>query len=153
MSIHMKALARYGALTGNIDKLPRAQRKQAIADREKFGGRYVSKSESSFDRPCLILRFMQEVCNIPLWQARECVIVMIQQYDTFSFDKIVLLPAALAARIQDDTGNVLIAEEAASLYLSAAEGTRWARYWQDVLNAIRWGVFVNADEMPSAEEK
>ncbi|ACK50902.1 conserved hypothetical protein [Methylocella silvestris BL2] len=137
MTIHMKAFRRYGALTGDLKNASRAERKQALADRKDYACEYIPKGACGWDKAALLLRFMHEVCRIPLWQARECAVAIIRQYEAFETDcRDAETTANLIAR---ETGNVLISEAIASLYIAAAEGTDWKLFWEEVLSVLRFG--------------
>jgi hypothetical protein len=42
-------------------------------------------------------------------------------------------PADVATQLARETGNILVAEATASLYLAAAENSAWAQFWREVL--------------------
>ncbi|NEJ60771.1 hypothetical protein GUK21_31860 [Rhizobium leguminosarum] len=144
VTIHLKAFRRYGALTGDLTDASRAERKQALADRDAHACEYISTGEWGWDKAALLLRFMHEVCHIPLWQARECAVAVIRQYDAFQID--CRDAEKIANLIVQETGNVLIAEAVASLYIAAAEGTDWKLFWEEVLSVLRFGQPMREDE-------
>jgi hypothetical protein len=139
VSIHMAAVRRYGALIGDFEEPSQAEFVQALADRE-FLSEYIPKGLRKWDKPALLVRFMHEVCLIPLWQARACAVVVIQAdrgHEVFwetSRD--------VAAEIARETGNVLVAEATASLYFEASEGCSW---WKDVLDFLRYGEIIEVE--------
>jgi len=138
MNIHVKALTRYAALNGTLDELSHEQRMQAIADRKEFGTVYVAKKGCGYERAALALRFMHEVCNIPLAQACAFFIRMIGESGAFRLKQ--LVPASwIASQFLEEAGNILVAEATAALYCAAAQGTPWGRYWQTVLETVRCG--------------
>jgi hypothetical protein len=144
VTIHLKAFRRYGAMTGDLRDASRAERKQALADRKDYAPEYISKGACGWDKATLLLRFMHEVCRIPLWQARECAVVVIRQYDAFQTD--CRDAEKIANLIAQETGNVLIAEAIASLYLAAVDGTDWKLFWEEVLSVLRFGQPMREDE-------
>lgn len=106
MDTHIDAIRRYAVLTGDCEDMTRAERVQAIADREAYGSEYMPKGLFGLDKAGLLVRFMHEVCDIPLWQARECVVIVIQRNDAHSID---MKPSALATELAGDAGNILVA--------------------------------------------
>lgn len=138
MNAHMIALCRYVMLRGSLDDLPDEERDQALADRELYGRFYAVEDDRGFARAVLSVRFMHEVCNVPLAEARAYVIAMIRQNGCFKLDHI---PAAdaIASEFVMHNLNVLMAEAAIDLYRAAAEGSAWARFWERVLDALRHG--------------
>jgi hypothetical protein len=139
VDIHMAAVHRYGALIGDFEEPSQAELVQALADRE-FLSEYIPKGPRKWDKPTLLLRFMHEICDIPLWQARECAIIVIKEnrgHEVFWEGSI-----EVAIELMQETGNVLIAEATASLYLEASEGCGW---WKDVLEALRYGEIVEVE--------
>ncbi|EGE55966.1 hypothetical protein RHECNPAF_780016 [Rhizobium etli CNPAF512] len=133
-SIHFAALRRYSALTGTLDDLTAGERIQAESDRAEYGGEYIPCRECGFDKSALLLRFMHEICHIPLWQAREVTVVVVRQNEAFCVRG--MTPEETAGLIVRDTGNVLIAEIIAALYESAAEGTEWKEFWRNVVRVL-----------------
>jgi hypothetical protein len=134
---------RYGALIGDLDAPSLEEYVQAIADRETYGG-YIPKGQG-WDKPALLVRFMHEVCNIPLWQARECAIIVIRTNG--GHEVFLKLASHAAAEIAEECGNILVAEATASLYMEAAGKDMW---WEDVLDFLRCGV--PADEEIAANQ-
>lgn len=59
------------AMIGAREGLSRQDEARAVTDRELFGDRYMPRGERGFDRPVLVLRFMQEICRMPLHEAGE----------------------------------------------------------------------------------
>src|SRR3977135_4103040 len=110
MKSHIAAVRRYGAMTGNLTELSEDEEAQARADRRLFK-EYLPAQEHGWDQAALLLRFMHEVCHIPLWQARECAVVIVGKSDAF---RMVCGHAEhIANRIVQETGNVLIADAVA----------------------------------------
>jgi hypothetical protein len=143
---HMNAVRRFGALLGEVEDLSQQEFVQALADRESLS-EYIPKGQLGWDKPALLLRFMHEVCCIPLWQARECVIAAIEA--SRAYDVPGRLAGEAAAVIAEETGNVLVAEVTASLFHEASGKDSW---WNDVLDFIRYGVPAYEVERPSASD-
>jgi len=134
--IHIEAIRRYAALTGQCEDMTRAEHLQAIVDRYDYGNEYCPKGPCGFDKAGLLVRFMHEVCSIPLWRARECVVIVIQSDSAYSME---MGPSELATELACDVGNILVAEAIASLYVAASQGTAWEHLWQNVLETLRYG--------------
>ena len=115
-----------GFSNGPQYKLTGRSLKQARADRKEYAAHYTASEHRACARPGLLVRFLYEICDIPLAEARECVIGMIRESGGFRFDQ---LPMAkdVALEIYVHNGNVFAAEFVASLYHTAAKGTAWAR--------------------------
>src|SRR4051794_24158257 len=107
VDIHMAAVRRYGALIGDLEEPSQAEYVQALADRESLT-EYIPKGPRKWDRPMLLLRFMHEVCHIPLWQARAAAIIVIQT----NRDHEILweLASQVATEILEETGDLLVAD-------------------------------------------
>ena len=132
---YIGALMRYAAMTGEL-KLTGRSLAQARADRKEYAAHYTADEHRAHARPGLLVRFMYEVCDIPLSEARECVIGMIRESGGYRFEN--LAPARdIALEIYVHNGNVFAAEFVASMYQAGAEGTPWARYWRTVVDALR----------------
>lgn len=134
---------RYAALNGELNDASDAESKQAAADRDRFGCEYIPHGAQNADKPALVLRFMHEVRNIPLWQARECAVAIIQQNNGFEAEGWDAPEAA--AQLLNETGNILVAEASAALFIAASEGTRWESFWEKVLEVLRYGQPFNRD--------
>lgn len=134
--IHMKAVRRYGALVGDLEDMSNKECEQALADQEDHA-EYVPERGCGWGKAALLLRFLHEVCHIPLWQARECAVVVFRQNEGYIARR--ADPAFIASRLVQETGNVLVAEATAALYLAAAEETPWECFWKEVLQAMTCG--------------
>lgn len=134
--IHMKAVRRYGALVGDLEDMSNKECEHALADQEDHA-EYIPGSGCGWGKAALLLRFLHEVCHIPLWQARECAIVVFRQNEGYIARR--AAPEFIASRLVQETGNILAAEATAALYLAAAEETAWECFWKDVLQAMTYG--------------
>jgi hypothetical protein len=144
VNIHINAVRRYAAMAGHLKDASQAEHERALSDREDLGEEYLPERACGLDKAALLLRFMHEVCRIPLWQARQCAISIIGSQEAFRMDGRRF--EDVATELAQETGNILIAEAAASLYLAAAEGSAWELFWQQVLETLRCGDVVEDDE-------
>ncbi|RVI34232.1 hypothetical protein [Sinorhizobium meliloti] len=135
--IHMKAVRRYGALVGDLEDMSLEEREQARVDIEDYAAEYVPECGCGWGKATLLLRFLHEVCHIPLWQARACAVVVFRQNEGYIARR--SDPEFIASRLVQETGNVLVAEATAALYLAAAEETPWECFWKEVLQAMTYG--------------
>jgi hypothetical protein len=120
-----------------------------LADRVSYGDTYLPKGDCGWDKAALLLRFMHEGCRIPLWQARQCAIAIIQCQEAYHVDG--SQPAEVATQLAEEDGNVLIAETTASLYIAAAEGTACEPLWREVFETLRCGGVIDDEEEGAAE--
>ncbi|MHC2424242.1 hypothetical protein ACVII1_007243 [Bradyrhizobium elkanii] len=141
--IHIAAVRRFGALVGDINDLTETERLQAVSDRRAHA-RYTSEHTCGWDRAALLLRFMHEVCHIPLYQARECTVVLIRQSESFRISDCV--PAEITARIVSVTADVLAADATIQMYISAAEETDFESFWKEVLQALWYAQPIEHDD-------
>ncbi|MBZ9944499.1 hypothetical protein LB533_25730 [Mesorhizobium sp. BR1-1-13] len=131
--IHIAAVRRFRALVGDLKEMTEAERLQAESDRLAHA-QYTSEHTCRWDMAALLLRFMHEVCHIPLWQARECTVVLIEQSEAFRISG--RDPAEITARIVQATANVLAADATIQMYIAAAEGTEFEPFWKEVLKVL-----------------
>ncbi len=143
IDIHVAAVRRFGALVGDINDLTEKERLQAVSDRREHA-RYTSEHTCGWTGPALLLRFMHEVCHIPLYQARECTVVLIRQSESFRITDHV--PAEITARIVNVTADVLAADATIQMYIAAAEETEFESFWQEVLRALWYAQPVEHDD-------
>lgn len=142
---NLGALMRYAGLAGTLKGLKGRSLEQARADRKQYAAEYTTSDCCAFARPALLVRFMYEVCEISLPQARECVIALLRHGGRFQHKS--LLPAEMTALdILVQNRNVFAAEQVASLICAAAEGTAYETYWRDVLAVLRDNRFIEDDE-------
>jgi len=141
--IHIAAVRRFRALVGDLKDMTEAERLQAESDRLAHA-RYTSEHTCRWDMAALLLRFMHEVCHIPLWQARDCVVVLIEQSEAFRISG--RDPAEIAGRIAQANDNVLAAHATIQMYISAAEGTDFESFWQEVLRTLWYAQPVEHDD-------
>lgn len=146
-TIHLNAVRRYSALAGNLEDPSQEEHEQALSDLKAYGDAYLPKQGCGLDKAALLLRFMHEVCRIPLWQARQCAIVIIESekaYHGWQSEEVATLLA-------QETGNILVAEATASLYIEAAKETAYEPLWREVLEALHYGEVVDDEERSVAE--
>ena len=65
-SIHMNAVRRYSALVGNLEDPSQEEYEQALSDLRVYGDAYLPKQGCGLEKAVLLLRFMHEVCQIPV---------------------------------------------------------------------------------------
>jgi hypothetical protein len=148
MNIHI-ALNRYAALSGSMKAFSKVQRKCVAADRAAYAKHYAADDDRPKARACLAIRFMNEVCKVPLAQARACVIAIIHNSEQYKFDYIPCA-AVIASEFVNENRNVVVAEASIALYVAAAEESPWAPFWRNVLEALRYGQPVDgSDEGPA----
>jgi hypothetical protein len=109
-------------LVGDLEEPSQAEHEQALSDRMSYGDTYLPKRGGGWDKATLLLRFMREVCRIPLWQARQCAIVVIESEKAYRLDG--WQSEEVATLLAQETGNILVAEATASLYIEAAHHRR-----------------------------
>jgi hypothetical protein len=94
---------------------------------------------------------MHDVCRIPLWQARQCAIVIIESEKAYHLDGWQSLE--VATLLAQETGNILVAEATASLYIEAAKETAYEPLWREILEALHYGEVVDDEERSVAERR
>jgi hypothetical protein len=57
-------------------------------------------------------------------------------------------PADVATQLARETGNILVAEATASLYLAAAENSAWAQFWREVLETLQCRDVIDDEATP-----
>jgi|GEM_PF-3218527 len=151
MDIQVKAVRRYGAMSGNLTDLSDEERAQARIDRRAFEA-YLPEREDGFEQVVLLLRFLHEVCHLPLWQAHCCTVSIIQMGEAFKMT-CCKEPESVAGCIVRETGNVLVADVIISLHLAAAEDTEWESFWKNVSSALWQSKPYGQEELDAAKAK
>ena len=129
------ALKRYAKLTGSLEGLSGDALERAREDRKEYAATYAGNS-LAFAKPALLVRFMYEVCDIPLSQARDCVREVLRFSKGYRLN--CLEPAAdTALDVFIHNNNIFAAEGAADLFHAAAKGTVWEKRWREVLDILR----------------
>lgn len=130
------ALRRYAAMTESLDGLTGRALEQAIADREEYAAEYTADNYRAFAKPALLVRFLYEVCDISLYQARDCAKELLRFSRGYRLES--LEPAAdTALEVFVDNNNIFAALAAADLFHAAAKGTVWEKRWCEVLDILR----------------
>ena len=143
LSKHAEAIRQYRVLTDDVDDSTVEERMEAAAHREEYGDKYMPARVHGPENAALLLRFMHEVHGIPLAQASQSVIALLENLDVLSLNG--HDPAAVATGLLRATGNVLIAAATISLYAEAAKGSAFERSWQEVSDAL-WHAELVEDE-------
>jgi hypothetical protein len=130
ISKHIEAVRSYGVLIGDVSDASAEERAEAAAHRNEYGEEYMPKRRYGPEKAALLLRFMHEVHGIPLCQASQSVIKMIERQDDMSLNG--SDPGAVATDLLQATGNIFVAAATASLYAEAAKGSAFEQSWQDV---------------------
>jgi hypothetical protein len=68
------AIARYGAMAGQIKKMPAKARRRARLDRKRYAARYLTvRRGRTVEDPLKLIRFLVEVCGLTLQEAGHAV--------------------------------------------------------------------------------
>ena len=139
------ALRRYEVMAERLSSIPQKVEEQGERDRENFGDRYLwYGADGGFVwNDLMVIRFLVEVCGIPLKESREAAIENSRVKGVRMSDG-VWSPALDQAKVLfREFGNILEAREMAAFYRDVfADDAKAARYWRDVLHEIETTRFV-----------
>jgi len=139
------ALRRYEAMAGMLEGIPDKVAQQAAQDRETYGAAYLSYGAdgTAVWSDVRALRFLVEVCGLPLKESRAAVIENGAGMETGAPAR----PAAdMAAALVRAFGHILEAREQAALWQAmGADDPQAADYWRAVVAAIETERFAPED--------
>jgi len=142
------ALNRYYVMAGRLEGVPESAEQQGARDRERFGDTYlpVGADGEHVWHPLPMIRFLAEVCGIPLRESRDAVIEDARATGVSMTGTVWTPPEEQARKAFATFGNVLEAREYASFLTELlADDERAASYWQEVVRAIDTARFVPED--------
>jgi len=141
------ALRRYEAMAGRLQGGPAAVARQAESDRARYGDRYLwtDRNGDFALHPVLKIRFLVEVCGIPLREARDAV-----REDCAATGVDIAAapspPPAMARRLFDQLGDVFAARETAAFFKDLFHDREgMPAYWDAVIDHIETAAFVPED--------
>lgn len=139
------AYARWAAMLGRSHH-PDAVEAQAVKDREAYS-HYIVFAEQDGETVklepwCNLIRFMVEVCGIPLEAAEYYVICYLHAPPYLTSGTLVEVvedakPEEMVAELREQIKSALDVMYEARLYAMAAKGTPYAKFWNDVVRRIR----------------
>lgn len=138
---------------------PDAVEAQAIKDRDRYS-HYIVLAEQDgktvkLETWCNLIRFMVEVCGIPIEAAEYYVICYIHAPPYLTSGTLAEVvedakPEEMAAELQGQLKNALDVMYEARLYAMAAKGTPYAKFWNDVVRLVRTIRFTPLDTKAEA---
>ncbi|MCA6112968.1 hypothetical protein [Bradyrhizobium cenepequi] len=81
--------------------------------------------------PVLMTRFLAEVAQVPLVDARDAVIDIMRHQAVYRFES--GRPAGIAGQVFRDVGDSFLVVSAARMYLAAAAGSERKNGWKQVV--------------------
>jgi hypothetical protein len=132
------AIFRYLAMAGHID-LPDDLEQEAAADRERYGAAYLILADdgTAYYEPLKIVRFLCEVCGVPLRESRAAVIEDYQATKAGPSPGPKGTPEAQAKMLFEKLGNVFEVREYALLATQLLAGQdAMVRFWNDVADCV-----------------
>jgi hypothetical protein len=141
------AIYRYEAMAGLLGGVPDAVERQAARDRARFGDTYLRFSEGGeyVWHPLLTLRFMVEVCGLPLSESRLAIIEHNQE-TTERMAGPTIAPEQQARELFARFGDVLEARAMAAIAADLVSNQEiMADFWREVVHCIDTITFVPED--------
>lgn len=143
------ALVRYQAMAGQAIGIPEEDERAAARDRERFGQTYLAFGDDGVYlwHPLLMIRFMTEICGIPLRESRDAVIEFHRETRP-PVSAPTMAADAQARELLATLGNIFEAREFASFAADALEDEdRMGQFWREVIECVET-MAPGADETP-----